>query len=150
MVAVEDLGAVFPGPPAGPPAPGEVDPVCVLARQLIDGDAERAGDGLGDGHCRLGLAGLVAPDLALVHADLGGQWIATCSTRLAAAGCRRPRTSPSAPSLLPFPYPDSFQPTRGGDGRSPGLASGGCRFRPAPARSDLDAWSDVLAAPFAT
>ena len=62
LVAVEDLGAVFPGPPAGPPVPGQVDPVCVLARQFIDGDAERAGDGLGDGQCRLGLAGLVAPN----------------------------------------------------------------------------------------
>lgn len=45
----------------------------LVAGQLVEGDAEGAGDGLRDGERRLGFAGLVAADLSAIHADLGGQ-----------------------------------------------------------------------------
>lgn len=50
---VEDLDAVLPGLPAGPPVAGEVDPLGLVAGQLVDGDAQRPGDGLGDRQRRL-------------------------------------------------------------------------------------------------
>jgi hypothetical protein len=66
LVRVDDLLAVLPRLPGGPPVAGEVDSVALATGQLIDADAEGLCDRLGYPEVRLSLASLVPADLPLV------------------------------------------------------------------------------------
>src|SRR4051794_30741142 len=63
-VRVEDLLAVLPRLPAGPPLASQVELPGLATREFVEGDAEGVGDRLGRAEGRLRLTGLVAADLA--------------------------------------------------------------------------------------
>jgi hypothetical protein len=64
----DDLLAVIEGLPGGPPGAVELDAIAGAAGELVERDAERGGQALGDVERGLLLAALVAVDLAQVDA----------------------------------------------------------------------------------